>query len=59
MGGIEDNQSAVDQKEKHKIITSVWRPVCTRAISKEGWLSAGMKGRRFFLVLFPYFLFFL
>ncbi|KAG7997761.1 hypothetical protein I3843_01G226100 [Carya illinoinensis] len=39
MGGGEDKQSAVDQKNKHTKITSVWRPVCTQAISKEECLE--------------------
>lgn len=39
-GGGEDKQSVMDANKKRKTITPVWRPVCTHAISKEGWLSS-------------------
>ena len=38
MGGGKDKQSAMELKKKQKTVTPVWRPVCTQAVSDEGWL---------------------
>ena len=40
MGGGKEKQSAMDQNRKLKTVTPVWRPVCTQAVSDEGWLSS-------------------
>jgi hypothetical protein len=63
IGAGKDKQSAMDQKKKRKTVTPIWRPVCTQAISSEGYLhvpskyhlSTGMSDQRVCLVLFPFF----
>ncbi|GLT53345.1 hypothetical protein SLA2020_266230 [Shorea laevis] len=39
IGGGKDKQSAMDQNNKRKTISRVWRPVCTQAVSSEECLE--------------------
>ncbi|XP_059455927.1 uncharacterized protein LOC132186121 [Corylus avellana] len=39
IGGGKDKRSAMDENKKHKTVTPIWRPVCTRAISSEDCLE--------------------
>ena len=43
IGGGKDKQSAMDEDKKRKTVTPIWRPVCTQAISSEGYLHVPSK----------------